>query len=152
MQQIYRKRKGSKFSLAFLDLKAAFDTVPRVEIWNALARKNVPSKMIRVIKAIYERVEGVVRLDGKLSNAFLMERGVKQGDSLSPHLFTSFMDEVLKICKRRTERGILEYEASLLPSFTIRRRYSVTCRLGEETTGSSNRTDINPKTKMNGSK
>jgi hypothetical protein len=45
-----------------------------------------------------------VRLDGKLSKAFLMERGVKQGDSLSPLLFISFVDEVLKICKRRTER------------------------------------------------
>jgi hypothetical protein len=70
---------------------------------------------------MYERVEGVVRLDGKLSNAFLMERGVRQRGSLSPLLFISFMDEVLKICKRRTESGILEHEASLLPSFTIRR-------------------------------
>jgi hypothetical protein len=68
MRQIYRKRKASK--LAFLDLKVAFDTVPRVEVWNALARKNVPSKLIRVIKAMYERVEGVLRLDGKLSSAF----------------------------------------------------------------------------------
>jgi hypothetical protein len=36
---------------------------------------------------MYESVEGVVRLDGKLSNGFLMERGVKQGVSLSPLLF-----------------------------------------------------------------
>jgi hypothetical protein len=58
---------------------------------------------------MYERVEGVVRLDGKLSNAFLMERGVKQGDRLSLRLFISFMDEVLKICKRRTERTRVGY-------------------------------------------
>jgi hypothetical protein len=54
-------------------------------------------------------VEGVVRLDGKLSNAFLMERGVKQGDSYCPLLFISFMDEVLNICKRRTERTRVGY-------------------------------------------
>jgi hypothetical protein len=58
---------------------------------------------------MYERVEGVVRLDGKLFNAFLMERGVKQRDSLSPLLFISFMDEVLKTCKRRTERTRVGY-------------------------------------------
>jgi hypothetical protein len=80
-----------------------------VEIWNALARKNVPSKLIRVIKAMDERVEGVVRLDGKLSHAVLVERGVKQGDSLSPLLFISFMDEVLKVCKSRTERRRVGY-------------------------------------------
>jgi hypothetical protein len=38
-----------------------------------------------------------------------MERGVKQGDSLSPLLFISFMDKVLKICKRRTERTRVGY-------------------------------------------
>jgi hypothetical protein len=58
---------------------------------------------------MYERVQGVIRLDGKLSNAFLMERGVKQGDSLSPLLFISFMYEVLKIFKGRTERTRVGY-------------------------------------------
>jgi hypothetical protein len=58
---------------------------------------------------MYERVEVVVRLDGKLANAFLMERGVKQGDSLSPLLFILFMDEVLKICNRRNERMTMGY-------------------------------------------
>jgi hypothetical protein len=58
---------------------------------------------------MYERVVGVLRLDGKLSNAFLMERGVKQEDSLSPLLFISFMDKVLKICTRRTERMRVGY-------------------------------------------
>jgi hypothetical protein len=38
-----------------------------------------------------------------------MDRGVKQGDSLSPLLFISFMDEVLKTCKRRTERTRVGY-------------------------------------------
>jgi hypothetical protein len=103
---IERVKKGN---LAFLHFKAAFDTVPREEIWNALARKNVPSKLIRVIKAMYETVEGVVRFDGKLAYAFLMERGVKQGDSLSPLSFILFMDEVLKICKRRNERMTMGY-------------------------------------------
>jgi hypothetical protein len=38
-----------------------------------------------------------------------MEREVKQGDSLSPLLFISFMDEVLKIYKRGTERTRVGY-------------------------------------------
>jgi hypothetical protein len=38
-----------------------------------------------------------------------MERGEKQGDSYCPLSFISFMDEVLKICKRRTERTTVGY-------------------------------------------
>jgi hypothetical protein len=58
---------------------------------------------------MYKRVEGVVRLDGKHSNDFLTERGVKQGDSYCPLLFISFMDAVLKICKRINERKRVGY-------------------------------------------
>jgi hypothetical protein len=103
---------------------------------------------------MYERVEGVVRLDGKLSNAFIVERGVKRGGSLSPLLFISFMDEVLKICKRRTERPRVGYW-NTRPVCCQALLYAddrVNCRLGGETTGSSDRMDRNPKRKSNGSK
>ena len=64
-----------------LDLKAAFDRVPRVEIWNTLGKRGISEKLLRVIKSTYEKV-GVIRLDGKESETFEMETGVKQGDSL----------------------------------------------------------------------
>lgn len=88
--------------LAFLDLKAAFDSVPRNEIWKALVAKDIPGDLISAIKSAYHEAKGVVRINGKESEAFCIERGVRQGDSLSPLLFIIFMDEIHKICKRRT--------------------------------------------------
>jgi hypothetical protein len=49
-------------------------------------------------------VKGVVRINGRSSDPFDIERGVKQGDSMSPLLFIIVMDAILKICKRRTPR------------------------------------------------
>lgn len=93
--------------LAFLDLKAAFDSVPRQEIWNALAEKNVPRDLLTAIKSVYANSKGVVRINGTETAPFPIARGVKQGDSLSPLLFTVFMDEIHKICKRRTARTVV---------------------------------------------
>lgn len=93
--------------LAFLDLKSAFDSVPREEIWNALRAKNVLRSLVEAIKSTYQEPKGVVRLNGLESDVFNIAKGVKQGDSLSPLLFLLFMDEVASICKRRTGRTFL---------------------------------------------
>lgn len=105
MEKAWERGKG--VYLAFLDIAAAFDSVPRHEIWAALEAKNVPSKLICAIKATYQNSKGIVRINGKESRPFNMSKGVKQGDSLSPLLFIIFMDEILKICKRRTSRTVV---------------------------------------------
>jgi hypothetical protein len=45
-----------------------------------------------------------VRINGRSSDPFDVERGVRQGDSMSPLLFIIAMDAILKISKRRTPR------------------------------------------------
>ena len=87
--------------LAFLDLKAAFDVVPRKEIWNALIAKGVPGDLLAAIQSAYQGAMAVVRINGMESEPFPIARGVRQGDSLSPLLFINVMDEIHKICKRR---------------------------------------------------
>jgi hypothetical protein len=48
-------------------LKAAIDRELRVEIWNTLEKRGISEKLLRVIKSTYEKVEEVIRLDGKES-------------------------------------------------------------------------------------
>ena len=93
--------------MGFLDLHSAFDEVPREELWKALCKKKTPPKLMRAVQSIFQKVQGVVRMDGKTSGTFDMERGIKQGDSLSPLLFIVFMDEILKTCKVRTKRSMV---------------------------------------------
>jgi hypothetical protein len=89
---------------AFLDLQAAFDTIPRQQIWIALQKLGVTKNLVQKIQSIYETVKGRVRIGGEQSEKIIMEKGVKQGDSLSPLLFMTVMDQILKQCKRRTAR------------------------------------------------
>ncbi|KAG8229181.1 hypothetical protein J437_LFUL001053 [Ladona fulva] len=50
--------------LAFLDLRAAFDSVPRKYLWEALIKKKVPYELIKIIKSLYGGIKGVVRTEG----------------------------------------------------------------------------------------
>jgi hypothetical protein len=90
--------------LAFLDLKAAFDLIPMQVIWEALAEINVPEALTQAIKSTFTGVKVVVRINGRSSDPFETERGVKQSDSKSSLSFIIVMDAIFKICKRRTPR------------------------------------------------
>lgn len=57
-----------------------FDSVPRKKIWDA------------------QEAKGVLRANGRDSKSFLIERGVRQRNSLSPLLFVIFMDEIYNYC------------------------------------------------------
>lgn len=56
--------------LAFLDLKAAFDSVPREEICEAFKRKNISKNLDEAIGSTYSDPKGVVRLSGLESTFF----------------------------------------------------------------------------------
>lgn len=104
-----RLDKNKELYIACLDLKAAFDMVPRRFIWEALERLDVSVKLRRVIKGINTETIGLVRLNGQKSTEFKMERGIKQGDSLSPLLFIIYMDSINELCKNETRNTGLGY-------------------------------------------
>ena len=57
----------------------------------------VDGKLWRLLKGWYEGGSGRVQVDGRLSDEFLVERGVKQGSVLSQALFLLVMDPLLRL-------------------------------------------------------
>ena len=53
-------------------------------------------RMWRLLKSWYEGGSACVKLDGRLSMNYSVERGVKQGSVLSPALFLLVMDPLLR--------------------------------------------------------
>lgn len=94
--------EGGELFLTFIDLKAAFDTVDRGEIWKTLQELEVSKELIEVIRSVYETVRARIQIAGQRSEEFRMNRGIKQGDSLSPLLFVVLMD---KIVRRTKDKG-----------------------------------------------
>jgi len=80
---------------AFIDYSKAFDSINHKFLLSALKNQNVPQSMLNLIREMYTNVKARVVTDVK-GSYFNIEKGVKQGDPLSPILFNTALEEVFR--------------------------------------------------------
>lgn len=97
IKQLFEKGKehNLNFYCSFVDYSKAFDTIEHEKIWNALKNQGVEHKYIRILKNIYSNSKAKIKLE-KEGKEIKMERGVRQGDPLSPKLFTAVLEDVFR--------------------------------------------------------
>nr|GEZ11634.1 ataxia telangiectasia mutated family protein [Tanacetum cinerariifolium] len=88
------KEKQRDLHMAFLDLKKAYDRVPRKLIWRTLVNKGTPRSYLRVIRDMYEWAKTRVQITMRNTLFFPMEVGLHEGSVISPYLFASILDEL----------------------------------------------------------
>jgi retron-type reverse transcriptase len=81
--------------MAAVDFRKAFDSIDHAYLWKSLAGQRVPNAYIRILIALHTGQSARVRLD-KHSRPFCIFRGTKQGDPLSPLLFSAALDEIIQ--------------------------------------------------------
>ncbi len=82
--------------LNFIDFEKAFDSIHRDTLWKILQSYGIPEKYLNIIKDMYEGYSCSVRHDGKHSEWFNITSGVRQGCILSPFLFLTAIDWVMR--------------------------------------------------------
>ena len=90
---ILRANKKQLFC-AFLDLKGAFDTVWRGGLWHKLANSNVNGKFLNTVRSMYQNAKSCVFANTKQSDYFKCNVGVRQGENLSPLLFSFYLNDL----------------------------------------------------------
>ena len=91
-----RLREDKKTYAFFLDIQKAYDTVWHDGLWYKLWDMGVKGRMWHVIKIMYMSSRSAVLLEGEKSDSFNVDQGVAQGCSLSPILFSVFINDLLK--------------------------------------------------------
>ena len=82
--------------IGFTDYEKAFDTIEHFAIIEALRKPNINETYINILQNTYSQVTARIHLDKLVSDEFPIHRGVRQGDPLSPELFTAVIEEVFK--------------------------------------------------------
>ena len=91
--------------MAFIDYKKAFDSLKTNMMIKALKKQEINDIYLELIENIYDKATATIKLR-TISESIKMERGIRQGDSISPKLFTATLQEIFKSFKWQT-KGIL---------------------------------------------
>jgi hypothetical protein len=81
--------------IAFIDFKAAFDSVDRNSLWLLLQTAGLPAKLTRLFQLLYNNSESSVRLQHDTSQWFGIASGVRQGCVVAPDLFNCVIDHLM---------------------------------------------------------
>jgi hypothetical protein len=80
----------------FIDFKKAYDPIKRKVLYNVLLEFGIPKKLVRLIKMCLNETYSKVRKGKLLSDKFPIQNGLKQGDALSPLLFSFALEHAIR--------------------------------------------------------
>lgn len=86
---------NKKIYLAFIDYAKAFDSLNHKYIWESLEQQGIPNQYTNIIKTIYSNSKAKIQLE-TLGEEFIIQRGVRQGDPLSPKLFSAVLENIFR--------------------------------------------------------
>ncbi|KAJ8726613.1 hypothetical protein PYW07_001311 [Mythimna separata] len=95
---------GKTIYMCFVDYQKAFDSLHYDAIWTALSRQGIDAKYINLIKSVYSKCRAKVKLERE-GVEFPVQKGVRQGDPLSPKLFSAVLESVFR-CLEWDNKGI----------------------------------------------
>lgn len=84
--------------VAFIDFEKAFDSISTESVLTALENQGVGKSYIETLRFIYYNATSSIKLHST-SDKFRIEKGVRQGDSISPKLFSAVLQEIFKTLK-----------------------------------------------------
>ena len=102
----YLNMKRKPIYVAFIDFQKPFDSVDRNLLFEIIHKNGIKGKLFTAITSIYSNVKAKVKTETALTDPFVCPVGLRQGCSLSPILFSLFINELNTLLCNSDIRGI----------------------------------------------
>ncbi|KAG0435199.1 Retrovirus-related Pol polyprotein from type-1 retrotransposable element R2, partial [Dictyocoela muelleri] len=89
--------KNFKLKTLWFDIQKAFDSVPFEYVNEILGRLNLPSCNKNLVYKVQKNLNMIILINNEKAGMIKPERGIIQGDSLSPLLFTLCMEPISRV-------------------------------------------------------
>jgi len=102
LTSILRHRLAAKQPVlaCFVDAEKAFDRIDRSLMFYKLLQLGIHGKFYKALKSIYLDCKNAINLNGYFTEWFSTDLGVKQGDVISPTLFSLYVNDLIADVKR----------------------------------------------------
>ena len=94
--------------VVFVDLRKAYDSVPRTAMWRILEKYGFPPVMVSLIRSFHDGMSAELRINGQaLGGEISVSNGLRQGCTMAPALFNMFFNLVVETWREQCmEDGI----------------------------------------------
>ena len=118
----YFVNNNSTINICSLDVAKAFDRINHYRLYIKFMERRLPLNIIMLLFNLYKMSSGVVSWNSRLSKPYQIYAGVRQGGSLSPVIFSVYVDSVIDVLLKsnlgcsigHTFLGIIMYADDLL--------------------------------------
>ena len=100
------KAQKKKLYCAFIDFSQAFDSVWRVGLWRKLLDNCIIGNFFRIIHNMYSGIKSSISVNGENSPFFACDCGVRQGENLSPVMFSLYLSDLESFLMHKGLSGI----------------------------------------------
>ena len=81
--------------MTFIDFEKAFDSLKAEAVMEAVEKLDIEWQYQRLIRYIYETATATITVNGE-KDTIQLKRGIRQGDALSPKLFTAALQDKIR--------------------------------------------------------
>ena len=94
-----------ELDVGYIDYEKAFDSVEHKDLFTALRKVGINEGYVQLLEDIYTDATAKIHIENDVSKPINIERGVRQGDTISPKIFTAAMEDIFKKLNLQ-ERGL----------------------------------------------